>query len=332
MLRSRYSIAAGLGVLVVLGLIGIAGIGGVSAGAPADASASIVDPDDDKTVSEEEYVEPAPEPGDLYYEAGSENWVSYDNPRDEYRSPYLGDGSGKVCVTLVNEAGDPIVGETVPNTTVTVPTGETLSWHSHADPMTVEYPVTDHYERPLDADQFGTTDDLPQGDGYMDSHCIEMHGQPEDATIEYGEAQIDGEHADRIEVVGYIQQAHDAWDSDVDPIEDAEPYEKAGGGWTFEPDGSHGQAVAVLQLTGEDTTDDESTSETEDKDDDSTNSSNSTDENADDSDGEDNASVSASETSDSDDGDDEQMPGFGLSAAIVALTLAALVGSRYRSE
>src|SRR6056297_3507858 len=158
----------GLAVLLCLSLIG-------SIVAPtAVAAQTATGP---SNITEEPYRQPAPEPG------------------DEYRDPYLGDGSGKICTVLLNEAGDPIVGESVPNTTVKIPTGETLDWHSSADPMTVEYPLTDNYERPLDADQFGTTDDLPQGDGYMDSHCIEFHGPAIGDTIEYGEATVDGTHA-----------------------------------------------------------------------------------------------------------------------------------------
>ena len=204
-------------------------------------------------VSEPAVQKPVPEPGDEWFEAEAADgsWVSYINPRDEYRSPYLGDGSGKVCVTLLNEAGEPITGESTPDTTVTVPTGDSLDWHSGADPMTVTYPLTDNYERPLDADQFGTSDDVAQGDGYLDSHCIEFHGMPEDGEIEYGEASVEGEHADRFELVGYIQQDGQSWDSSVDPIEDAVSYEEAGGGWTYEPEHSHGQAVVVFQLTDE---------------------------------------------------------------------------------
>lgn len=82
----------------------------------------------------------------------------------------------------------------------------------------------------------------------MDSHCIEWHDLDEEATIEYGEAEVTGTHSDDIRVVGYIQRAHESWDTDVDPIEDAETYEEAGGGWTMYPGGSHGQMVAVLQL------------------------------------------------------------------------------------
>ena len=207
--------------------------------------------DNSTAVSEQRYIEEAPEKGDEYYEAEAEDgsWISYDNPRDRYRDPMIGNASGKICVTLRNEAGEVVVGESVPNTTVTIPT-PSLPWHSYADPMVVEFPMTDHYDRPLDSDQFGTSEDLPQGDGYMDAHCIEYHGPPDNKTIRYGVAQIDGEHADRIEVVGYIQQAHEAWNSDVDAIEDAVSYEEAGGEWTMETGKSHGQVTVVLQLDG----------------------------------------------------------------------------------
>lgn len=224
----------------------------------------------DHNVTEDEYVETAPEPGDEYYEAEASDgrWVSYVNPRDEYRSPYLGDGSGKICVTLLNEAGEPIVGETIPETTVTVSTGDTLDWHSGAAPMTVQYPLVDQYDRPLDADQFGSTADLPQGDGYMDSHCIEFHGLSETDQISYGEAEITGAHADRVDLVGYVQQ-QGTWDSDVDPIEAASSYGEAGGGWTFTESESHGQVTVVLQLSADHSTSsaeatDESTSNTTD--------------------------------------------------------------------
>lgn len=208
---------------------------------------------EDDAVSEDPYTVPVPEPGDEYYEAEAADgsWISYINPRDEYRQPYLGDGSGKICVTVLNEAGEPVVGETIPNTSVTIPTGESLAWHSHAAPFEVAFPLTGHTERPLDADQFGTHPDLPQGDGYMDSHCLEFHGLPEDAPVTYGEPNVTGEYADRVEVVGVLEQANEAWDSDRDPIEDAIPYDEAAGGWTNEPNGSHGQAVVVLQLDGE---------------------------------------------------------------------------------
>ncbi|MDG5759779.1 PGF-CTERM sorting domain-containing protein [Natronococcus sp. A-GB1] len=329
-----------LGILAVLAGVLVAAlfVGGTAAVGSDDASSG----DDLETnavessttgVSEPATEMPVPEPGDEYYEAAAPDgsWISYINPRDEYRSPYLGDGSGKICVTLLNEAGEPIVGESVPNTTATVPTGDELEWHSGADPMVVEYSLTDNYDRPLDADQFGTNEELPQGDGYLDSHCIEMHGQPEDGTIEYGEVEIDGEHADNIELVGYIQQAHEAWDSDVDPIEDAESYEEAGGGWTYKTDGSHGQAVVVLQLAGEV---DDSSDEPEERTESTTEDSSESNESSGDDAGDDDGVNGDDETSDDDGSDDgtgddaDGLPGFGVGATVVALAAIAVAVSR----
>ncbi len=301
-----------LAVTVITALL-VVGIGlGASLALAADAGGSeqmaTATP---QNVSEEAYVESVPEPGDEYYEAVDPdgNWISYINPRDEYREPHLGDGSGKICVTLLNEAGEPIVGETVPNTTVTVPTGEELDWHPDADPMVVEYPLTENYDRPLDADQFGTSADLPQGDGTLDSHCIEMHGQPEHATISYDEAEVDGDYADDIELVGYVQQANvPGWDSSVDPIENATSYEEAGGEWTFEPDASHGQVVIVLQLDRD--PDDQQSVQSDD--------------------GQANESADGdTETADASD-DSDATPGFAGTVAVVALlTVTVLATRRY---
>ncbi|RZV11132.1 PGF-CTERM protein [Natrinema hispanicum] len=295
--RRLLALSVGLAVIV-----GLAATGAVSA-----------QPDGNETVSEEAYRQPAPERGDPYFEAAADDgsWVSYENPRDEYREPYLGEGSGKICVTLLNENGDPVIGESVPNTTVTIPTGGATTWHSEADPMTVEFPMNDHYEFPLDGDQFGTSPDVAQGDGYMDSHCLEFHGNAEDATLTYGQAQISGEYADRIDVVGYIQQVPkgDGWETDIDPIDAAEPYDEAGGGWTYNAaeNATHAQVVVVLQL---DAPADERFDPTE---------SNATD-------------PTDSQTTDDDDESasaDDMMPGFGVLTALVALSVA--VFARYRS-
>jgi len=303
--RVRDSSRIGLAVLLCLGLIG-------SIVAPATVAAQ--DANSAMNVTEEAYTEPAPEPGDEYFEAAADDgsWVSYVNPRDEYRDPYLGDGSGKICTVLLNEAGEPIVGETVPNTTATVPTGDTLEWHSSADPMTVEYPLTDNYERPLDADQFGTSDDVAQGDGYMDSHCIEFHGPAIGDEIEYGEATIDGEYADDIEVVGYIQRDGYAWETDIDPVDAATSYEDAGGGWTFREGESHGQVVVVLQLAS----DDQAGNETAAVDANETTAGDSTDSNG--TDGDDRSATA------------NEAPGFGILGSLVALSLIVVLGSRQR--
>jgi len=297
--RSR----VGLAVLLCLSLF-------ASIVAPATVAAQ--DTTSAMNVTEDAYTEPAPEPGDEYFEAAADDgsWVSYVNPRDEYRDPYLGDGSGKICTVLLNEAGEPIVGETVPNTTVTVPTGDTLEWHSSADPMSIEYPLTEHYDRPLDADQFGTADDIAQGDGYMDSHCIEFHGPAIGDEIEYGEATVDGEYADEIEVVGYIQRDGYAWESDIDPIDAATSYEAAGGGWTFRESESHGQAVVVLQLASDDQAGNETTAGVDANE---TTAGNSTDANG--TDGDDRSATA------------DEAPGFGIVGGLVGI-FSLVVGAR----
>ncbi|WP_254524650.1 PGF-CTERM sorting domain-containing protein [Natrinema caseinilyticum] len=313
---SRVVLALGLGLVV---------IGGLVASGAAGAAAGTLDPaqtNQSDRVSEEAYREPAPEEGDPYFEAAADDgsWISYENPRDEYRSPYLGDGSGKICVTLVNENGDPVVGTSVPNTSVTIPTGGATTWHSDANPMTVEFPVTDHYEFPLDGDEFGTSPDVAQGDGYMDSHCIEFHGNPVGSTIEYGEAELDGKYADRIDVVGYIQQepAGDGWDSDIDPVADAESYAEAGGGWTTTQNSTHGGAVVVLQL---DAPADERTIPVD------SNSSDDGTDGIDSNEPKDGTGNTADGGPTDGDGRDE-MPGFGPLAAGVAISIAVI--ARYR--
>jgi len=296
------------------------------------ASATAQEANSSTAVTEDAYIQEAPEPGDEYFEAEASDgrWVSYVNPRDEYRDPYLGDGSGKICTVLLNEAGEPIVGDTVSETTVTIPTGETIAWHTSADPMTVEYPLTEQYDRPLDADQFGTADDIGQGDGYMDSHCIEFHGPDTDATIEYGEASVDGEHADRIEVVGYIQNGGDTWETDIDPVEAATSYEEAGGGWTYTEDASHGQVVVVLQLASDEQDDDSETEQTVDGEsgdtetNSTTNDSNSTSTDSDSTPNDSNGSTEQPTAS-------EETPGFGVVGTIVAL-VAVVVVARLRNE
>ncbi|WP_425606698.1 PGF-CTERM sorting domain-containing protein [Natrinema marinum] len=304
---ARPLLALALGLAVIGSLVAM-GAGGVVA------------QDANESVSEEAYREPAPEPGDPYFEARAEDgsWVSYENPRDEYRSPYLGDGSGKICVTLVNENGEPVIGESVPDTTVTIPTGGATTWHSEADPITVNFPMNDHYDFPLDGDQFGTSPDVAQGDGYMDSHCYEFHGNPEDATISYGKAQISGQYADRIEVAGYIQQVPqgEGWDTDIDPVAAAEPYEEAGGGWTYDAarNATHAQAVVVLQLDApaDERLEPSNTSDTADN-------------------GSTEPPTGSNElTGEADSGADggDEMPGFGVLAAGIALSVAVLARVR----
>ncbi len=358
---SQLSISS-LAVLVcclALVAVGVAGlVADANSGAPTVESPALnssetsdegllLDEHEEETTDrrEEEYRQEVPSPGDPYFEASATDgsWVSYVNPRDEYREPYLGDGSGKICVSVYNADGQVAVGETVPNTTVSIPTGESTSWHSSADPFVVDLPLTDNYERPLDADQFGTDSDLPQGDGYLDSHCIELHGLPADGgSVSYGEATVEGEFADRVEVVGYIQQAGQAWDSDIDPLAEARSYEEAGGGWTYEPGASHGQVTVVVQIdhpqtsddsgddddtddSGEDDTDDSGEDDTDDSGEDDTDDSGDDDTDEEGTEEEE----STSNTSEPTQSDDDTVSGFGIAVAVISL-LAVLVLTKRR--
>lgn len=84
----------------------------------------------------------------------------------------------------------------------------------------------------------------------MEAHCIEYHDPHDNATIQYGEAVVDCEHADDLQVVSFIQQALEACDSDVDAIEDVVSYEEPGGEWSIREGASHGQMTGVLRLVG----------------------------------------------------------------------------------
>ncbi len=203
------------------------------------------------TVSEEAYIEPAPEEGDPFFEARAEDWISYLNPRDEYNPDGYGEGSGRICLTLLNEDGEPVVGESIPDTQFSMET-DGIDWHSSADPFTVEFPLTEHYDRPLDADQFGTSTDLPQGDGYMDAHCIEYHDVSETHALTYDDGVVTGANADAVDIVGYYDQIG-TWESDFDPLAEAEPYgtsASSDGIVEMNPDNSHAETLVVLQLNG----------------------------------------------------------------------------------
>lgn len=223
-------------------------------------------PDDDSstgpTVTEEAYIERTPTPGEPYFEAMADDgsWISYVNPRDEYNAAYSSreeaPGSGKVCMTLLNQNGEPIVGESIPGTQASMDM-EGLEWHSYANPFTVNFPLTSNYARPLDSDQFGTSPDLPQGDGYLDSHCFEFHQVPADHTVGYDPVEITGPYADSVEVVGYYDQTG-TWNSNFDPETDVSPYgtsTSSDGTVTMSPGNSHTEILVVLRLTGEGSTD-----------------------------------------------------------------------------
>ena len=194
-----------------------------------------------------------------YLEEETEDWISYYNPRDQFHPEYKNNttesvpdevfesrpGSGKFCVSLLNERKEPISGKTIPNTTIKANL-DGLNWHKYANPFEVRMPLHKNYDVPLDADQFGTNETLPQGDGILDSHCIEWHLESSNFNLSYDKFDVITDNPERIKFVGYHQKL-DTWDSNVDPIEDAQPYEEVGE-LTFEENKTHGQVVGVFQL------------------------------------------------------------------------------------
>ena len=205
-------------------------------------------------ITEEPFIQEAPREGDEYFEAEDEDgdWISYINPRDEYHGQISTHqpGSGKFCVSLLNERKQPILGNTLENTTVEIEFGQNLDWHNHTNPFEVDFPLNENYDRPLDGDQIGTSSDVPQGDGYMDSHCIEWHEIPLEDTITYQEPEILGENSSDIEVLGMIEQDGQSWNTDLKIPGDLNDYksEEVTGELLKDNDHTHGQAMVFLTL------------------------------------------------------------------------------------
>jgi hypothetical protein len=153
-------------------------------------------------VTETRDVTPAPEP-----DGQGDNWISYPNPRDHILDYDTLESMGdmKVCTILLNQAGEPIDGDTVADTTIQVDTdiNEHEPAYDDADPVT--------FTTPLDqvADLKGTAPDLPEGDGMLDAECAEYHNLPFD-TYTYAPASITGANADNVEFVGLTEYWDDA--------------------------------------------------------------------------------------------------------------------------
>lgn len=214
--------------------------------------------------SESHVSEPAAEiSGEEILQEKTDEWVSYTNHRDhfhpEYHEPgetvpdeimyHERPGSGKFCMTLLNENNEPIVGNSLTNVTAVMDI-EGLEWHELANPFEVKYPLRNHYDIPLDGDQFGTSDDLPQGNGILDSHCIEFHLEEANFEADYEPVEIRGNDSDRLEVVGYKEQIG-PWDTDLDPVDGTYSYGESNysnGNIAMNPNNSHFQVVTVLRL------------------------------------------------------------------------------------
>ncbi len=192
---------------------------------------------EDETQVEERHVTPAPEPDYV-----GEDYISYPNPRDHYMHDegIHREGSIKVCHIMLNQNGEVITGDTVDNMSLNV---DTDIPYEDAQPVTFDTPVDQT------ADLVGTSDDLIEGDGYMEAECGEFHDLRLNETYHYGEADITGAN-DEVEVVGY----QEFWSNQYEPLNAVEDY-----GSSSNSDGNitlsegyntrHAEVIVVTQIT-----------------------------------------------------------------------------------
>lgn len=198
------------------------------------------DPEDgNDTRVEERHVTPAPEPDYV-----GEDYLSYPNPRDHYKhdQDIHREGSAKVCHIMLNQRGEVVTGETVDDVQLSV---DTDIPYEDARPVTFDTPVNQV------ADLVGTSEDLREGDGYLDAECAEFHDLRLNETYHYSQANISGEDAENVEVVGH----QEFWNNQYDPLEDVEEYgnsSNSDGEITLSPgyNTRHAEVVVVSQITG----------------------------------------------------------------------------------
>lgn len=267
--------------ILILALVLVASLGLISADQNDNSENNNVDLDEEDLIDNDEFIPSNSSESNVteykyeskavhYFEEVSEDWISYNNPRDQNHPDYVLDGgeytvaernskihewkrerpgSGKVCISVMNENNEPISGATLNETSIKFRGLENLSWHDEV-PFKVELPMHRNYEQPLDGDQFGITPLLPQGDGYLDSHCIEFHFVESDFSINHEGVQIDGAQSEDLEVVGYREKLG-SWDSDINLSQDFYDLgknENASGEVSMNKDQSHFQIVAALRL------------------------------------------------------------------------------------
>ncbi|QGA80420.1 hypothetical protein [Candidatus Nanohalobium constans] len=194
--------------------------------------------EDDGTVVEERTVTPAPEPSHV-----GEDYLSYPNPRDHYKhdQDIHREGSIKVCKILLNQNGEVITGETV-DTTFSV---ETSIPYNDAETITFDTPINQV------ADLVGTSEELREGDGYLDAECAEFHDLRLNQTYSYSQETISGPDADKVETLGYIEK----WENRNTPVSNVEDFnssEDSDGTIRLEPgyNGRHAEVIIVNQITG----------------------------------------------------------------------------------
>lgn len=195
--------------------------------------------DEGDQVTEERHVTPAPEPDYV-----GDDYISYPNPRDHYKHSQNihREGSIKVCKILLNQNGEVITGTSVNDVHFTVDTDI---------PYSDARPVTFSTEIDQVADLVGSSEDLIEGDGYLDAECAEFHDLPLNRTYNYSEEEITGEDSGKVENVGYEEY----WEREKPPLKNPQPYgasEGSDGQVTLTPgDGNrHAEIIIVNQLSG----------------------------------------------------------------------------------
>jgi len=191
------------------------------------------DSDSDGSVVEERSVTDAPEPSYV-----GEDYLSYPNPRNHFKDVRR-PGSLKVCKILLNQNGEVIEGDTV-DATFSV---DTSIPYDDADTITFDTPINQV------ADLVGTSEDLREGDGYLDAECAEYHDLRLNETYTYSQEEITGEDSDEVETVGYIEN----WENRNTPISNVESYnssEDSDGTVRLEPgyNGRHAEVIIVNQI------------------------------------------------------------------------------------
>ena len=195
------------------------------------------DDDSSDSVVEERSVTPAPEPSYV-----GDDYLSYPNPRNHFLhdQDIHREGSLKVCKILLNQNGEVITDESV-DAAFSVDT-ENVPYED-AGTITFDTPINQV------SDLVGTSEDLREGDGYLDAECAEYHDLRLNETYSYSQESITGEDSDEVETLGYIEK----WENRNTPINNVENYkssENSDGTVRLEPgyNGRHAEVIIVNQI------------------------------------------------------------------------------------
>jgi hypothetical protein len=135
-------------------------------------------------------------------EAAGMEWISYPNSRDVMPDPSTAQDqpSALVCTILLNQDNEPITGHTVPDTRFAMEFDGIR--YPEAHPATFTTPLTQNH------DLIGTSPELPEGDGWLDSECFEF-ANLEPGQFTYSQPSVTGTGSDQVEFVGVTEH----WDT-----------------------------------------------------------------------------------------------------------------------